>query len=605
MCGITGVVHFGDETAPAPIREMTARLQHRGPDATGIWESGGEMPRAQLGHTRLSIIDLAGSHQPMASADGRYVLVFNGEIYNYRELRAGLDYPFSTSGDTEVLLAGLIREGAKFVRRLRGQFAFAFYDCARGRLLLARDRVGVLPLYFHLTQNAVYFASEVKALLPALKVSPDLDSLDAYLAYGSVPAPFTLFAGVRKLLPGHTLQIEQGGRAALDCYWSPATNVNHGTSDETTVELLDEALLQAVEACLVSDVPVGAYLSGGLDSSLVVALMRDLQPQGAIATFSAGFGDSRFDETEHAHRVARLFGTEHHQVDVHPEDLVELWPDLTWYRDAPVSQPADIAVFRLAQAARQEVKVVLSGEGSDELFAGYPKYSAAPLTGLAGSFRAAAPFVDGLLAGAGRGRIVERAAMAFPRGEAIRTWFAPFPEWQRRRLLGAGSPRALPAYPATGAGMVSDILRHDLLTWLPDNLLERGDRMSMAAGLELRPPFLESAVVDLALRLPERMKVRGGRRKWAVKELAARRLPADIVERRKVGFRVPLDLWFRGGLRPLAEDLLISPDSFVSNLLDRRLIAGLLASHVSGRSNEERGLWSLMSLEMWHRVFFT
>jgi asparagine synthase (glutamine-hydrolysing) len=603
MCGIVGMVGFANGCEPAPIERMTDLLRHRGPDDVGYWRSETGKPPAALGHARLSIIDVTASRQPMSSVDGRYLLVFNGEIFNYRQLRAEVPYPYRTDGDTEVLLAGLVRQGPAFVSRLRGQFAFALYDSLEGSVLLARDRLGVLPLYVHLSDTAVLFGSEVKALLPAMATVPDTASLDAYLAYGAVPAPFTLFTGIRKVLPGHTLFIDGAGRSHSECYWSPEQSAAAPPADGLAVRHVGEALREGVRSALVADVPVGAYLSGGLDSSLVVSLMRSLQPDDDIATFCASFGSGPHDEAPYARRAAALLRTDHHQVEVRADDFLELWPELTWYRDAPISQPADIAVFRLAQAARQHVKVVLSGEGSDELFGGYPKYSMAQVTGAAGTLHPAAPFLDRLMGRTGRARIVERAALAYPRSEAVRTWFAPFPEWQRRRLLGGSRPRPLPAYPSK-RGMVNAMLRHDLATWLPDNLLERGDRMSMAAGLELRPPFLDHDVVDLAQSLPHHVKVRGGRRKWVVKQVAGQYLPKEIIDRPKVGFRVPLDRWFRGDLKEMAADLLTSSNSFVANVLDRRETARLLQDHLHGRSNEERGLWTLLSLEVWHRRFF-
>lgn len=614
MCGFAGVVRWDGSAVPAEqLDAMIARLTHRGPDAAGSWAALGSEPRVRLGHVRLSIIDLAGSPQPMATRDGRFSLVFNGEILNYRQLRAQLDYPFTSNGDTEVLLAGLAAEGASFVAKLRGQFAFALWDHQEQSLLLGRDRLGILPLFYSYGEGSIAFASEIKALLPALSKAPsvDHDSLDTYLAYGSVPAPFTLFRGLRKLPPAHVLSVDRRGRASLRRHWRPPARDPLGHWTEATAQAaLEHQLREAVEAALVADVPVGAYLSGGLDSSLIVAIMRDLAPHGRILTFAAGFGDPRYDETQFARTVAARCATLHHQVDVRPSDFEDLWPVLTWQRDAPLAQPADIAVFRLAQLAREHVKVVLSGEGSDELFAGYPKYSLAPLTGLAGRWApglasSLEPRLDHVLGRRWqRVRIGLRSASVVDPDEAVRSWFAPFVDWERRRILtGAPSRRPLPAF-GQDDPIVRRMLVHDLQTWLPDDLLERGDRMSMAASLEMRPPYLDRNLVDLAFRMPDSLKVRRGHRKWILKQVAASYLPALIINRPKIGFRVPLDAWFKDGLDTMARDLLLSSDSFVCDVMDRRTVAKTLDRHVRGRANEARALWTLLSLEVWHRQYF-
>lgn len=608
MCGIVGIVRFDSEPVPeALLRTMAERLTHRGPDAEGFWTDG----TTGFGHRRLSIIDVGSSAQPMATVDDRLHLSFNGEILNYRELRASLSYPFRTDGDTETLLAAHRVHGADAVSLLQGQFAYALHDRQLGELLLVRDRMGILPLYYHLDAHRIVFASEVKALLPALETGPEIDtaSLDDYLSLRSVPAPHTLFAGVRKLPAGHRLRVTASGASRLERYWSIPDGTRTEIDPVSAVDEVDAALQQAIGAAMVADVPLGAYLSGGVDSSLIVAMMSRLRGGAGVATFAAGFGDPRFDELPHARRVSGLLGTRHHEVMVSPSDFADLWPRLTWHRDAPVSEPSDFAVHRLAELARRHVTVVLSGEGSDELFAGYPKYLAAQRFALAGRIPAAVrvPVVDALQRRlppvAARARIALRTLTGATEEERMRSWFAPFTQAERRELVGRWDAHPRASAPTDG-DLIRRMLAADCVSWLPDNLLERGDRMSMAASLELRPPFLDHRLVSLAFGLPSSLKVRGGTLKWVVKEVARRYLPDDIVDRRKVGFRVPMDAWFRGGLQDMAWDLLGSEDSVAATMLDRAAVVRLLERHRTGTANEEARIWPLLSLEVWHRTFF-
>ncbi|MEZ5165899.1 MAG: asparagine synthase C-terminal domain-containing protein [Acidimicrobiales bacterium] len=370
---------------------------------------------------------------------------------------------------------------------------------------------------------------------------------------------------------------------------------------------METQLTDSVREGLVADVPVGAYLSGGVDSSLISALAAR-ESEHRLQTFSAGFDDSRVDELPHAELVSRHLGTDHHPVVLRADDFQDLWHTLTWHRDAPISEPADLAVFRLAEMARQHVKVVLSGEGSDELFGGYPKYRYATLAARMGIVpdairRPVLGMSERLLpARLGKLRIALRAAAATG-PERSRAWFAPFTEAERARLLGPDAVRSTPPV-AEGRDPVESMMLTDCGPWLSDNLLERGDRMSMAASLELRPPFLDERLVETALALPSSIRVHGGTTKWVVKEVARRYLPAEIVDRRKVGFRVPLDSWFRGGLRDMAHDLLLGNGSFVGEIMDRPAIAAILDSHDAARRDEEIRIWTLLSLEIWHQRFF-
>ena len=589
---------------------MMEVLRHRGPDAEGLLVQG----PLGIGHRRLSIIDLVGSHQPMQTPDGRFTLTFNGEIFNYQQLRRDEDYPYRTNGDTEVVLSTISRHGPHAASRFVGQFAFAMHDREASETWLVRDRVGVLPLYYYLDGQRLIFGSEIKAVLVALGDSVRLDEaqLRGYLKSRVVHAPNTLFASVKKVPPGHIVRIDKHGTASVERYWAlpQAGDVLH-LPVEDAVNLVEDTLVQAIEASLVADVPVGAYLSGGVDSSLIVALTKAARTRAGslepIKTFAAEFGDERVDETVYSQLVAKALGTDHHRVLVRPESFHAEWERLTWHRDAPVSEPADIAVAQLARAASEHVKVVLSGEGSDELFGGYPKYRYARAT------RAANLVPNGLRtgvlrrverslpAGRAKARIALRALSGADRAH-MDDWFASFTDYECDLLLGASTARPLRERAHRDA--IDLMARLDLETWLADNLLERGDRMSMASSLELRPPFLDHRLVECAFRLPSSLKVRNGHTKWIIKEVATRHLPAEVVWRPKVGFKVPLDAWFRRDLEALSRDLLLASDSFVSSLVDTNAVSRLIDDHTRHRRDEEIRIWTLLSLEIWGRQFF-
>jgi asparagine synthase (glutamine-hydrolysing) len=604
MCGIAGIRRFdGAAVSRELLAEMAKRLHHRGPDDSGFWSDGS----VGFAHTRLSIIDLAGSPQPMAGASGTTTIAFNGEILNYKELRTALAYPFRTQGDTEVLLALYEQHGAAGVAKLRGQFAYALHDAKTGDTHLFRDRLGILPLYYYADSAMFAFASEIKALLTAIgSAEVDHESLHDYLTHRSVPAPYTLLRGVRKVPQGHHLVVSAAGDVRTEPYWElPRESAIRSVTPEEAVQLVDEALTASVRDALVADVPVGAYLSGGVDSSLITALVARERNGAPLHTFSAGFGDPRVDEIHWAEKVAGIVGSQHHNVIVTADDFRDSWAKLSWHRDAPLSEPADVAVFRLAELARRDVKVVLSGEGSDELFGGYPKYRFAQATRFAGALPSFAlrRLEKALPASKARLGIALRAIAEPSYAERMRGWFAPFTVAERAALLGGPATRSVLAPYVDGRGdALRRMLYADSHTWLADNLLERGDRMSMAASLELRPPFLDHRVAELAFSLPSNVKVRGGTTKWVVKEVARQHLPADIVDRPKSGFKVPLDAWFRDGLRDMAFDLLTGPTSFVGKTFDRAAVRALLDDHDSGDRNEQPRIWTLLSLEVWHQT---
>lgn len=603
MCGIAGIRRLdGQLVEEQVLLAMSSELTHRGPDGGGTWVRG----NTGLAHRRLAIIDVAGSGQPMTSRDGHAVSCFNGEIFNYRALRDRLGGDWRTGGDTELLAELFLSEGPGGVARLRGQFAYCIVDRRDGSLWLFRDRIGVLPLYYVRTPHVFAFASEVKALL-AVVGQPQVDesSLGAYLTRRAVPAPATLYRGVRKLPPGSWLKLSSDGRVEVVRWWSPPDpDESSSISPTAAVEAVRSALDTAVDRALVADVPVGAYLSGGVDSSLIVATAARQRGAGDLHTFAAGFDDPRTDELHHARQVAEHVGTRHHEVIVRPADFLSDWARLTWHRDAPLSEPADIAVNRLATAASEQVKVVLSGEGSDELFAGYPKHAWAARAALyaRAPHRLRRPISRGLERSLpprlNRMRVAVRAVGEHA-DDMDSAWFAPFTSAERHTLLGESHDLDRPAR-GPESDPLARMLRADAATWLPDNLLERGDRMTMAASVELRPPFLDADLAELALRLPTSLLRFGGTSKWLVKEVARALLPAQIVDRPKAGFRVPLDAWFRSGLADTARERLLDQGSYVGSVMERGSLERLLTSHTSGRRNEDMRIWTLLSLEVWH-----
>ncbi len=623
MCGLAGWIAPA-ATAPGAgvIEAMTAAIAHRGPDGSGrvdaVTRDGGW--RLALGHRRLAIIDPNGGVQPMHSADGRVSLVFNGEIYNFRDLRAelvSLGHLFRTQSDTEVLLEAYRAWGAACVTRLRGMFAFALWDAGRERLLLARDRFGKKPLYlWRGSSGALVFGSEIKALLahPAVPRRLDRASVAEYLSWRYVPGPHTLFDGIVKLRPG-SWALWEGGRLAEASYWAPPDAGERATRDSPAdpVGAFTRLLDECVELRMVSDVPFGAFLSGGLDSSAVVALMSrhsDLP----VNTFSVGYAEARYSELKYARVVAGAFRTNHHELEISAEDVISDLPALTAFRDAPVAEPADVPIHRLSREAARTVKMVLTGEGSDELLGGYPKHRAEPWVGLyqravpaAWHDRAVRPPAEALPYAWRRLKTVARVAgLRDPRVRLPR-WFGAFTPAEVEGLLAlAAEPRELDPAPfrvARRASALRRVLAFDQASWLPDNLLERGDRMTMAASIEARMPFMDHELALYLSRLPDRWRVRGLTGKVLLRRSMAGVLPPVVLDRPKVGFRVPVNEWFQGRLRGWVHDLLLGSGSLTREWYRRERLAGLVDEHVSGRRNHEKALWMLVTLELFQRRY--
>ena len=621
MCGIVGAITppTSDVTRET-IERMLDAIAHRGPDGHGIAEfltCGGQ--RVLLGHRRLAIIDPEGGHQPMLEPQAGLAITFNGEIYNFRELRDELKvygYAFALDSDTEVLLRAYQHWGDKVVDKLRGMFAFAIWDSKNQRLYMARDRFGEKPLFLRQDGESLFFASEIKALLqlPQPKPGVNLSAVWDFLAYRYVPGPKTLFDGIRKLNPG-TCATWEKGKLTERRYWSAPDRESppEKTPERDVVNTFLGRLDEAVKLQMVSDVPFGAFLSGGLDSSTIVALMT--RHNTNVRTFSVGFGEGGYSELGYASVVAKHFGTQHHELTVNFDDIVANLPKLVGYRDAPISEPSDIPIYMLAKEASKTVKMVLTGEGSDEILGGYPKHVyerfvqgyqllpgyirnnlIAPLTqSLPYEFRRAKTAVTNLNIEDWRERYVR--------------WFGALNHTERDELTvlrmheGAQGDAAPPFDAARDSTTLRRILYFDQTSWLPDNLLERGDRMTMAASIESRVPFLDHELATYVSSLPDSYRVKGMKTKWILRQAGKSLIPDAILERPKVGFRVPVNKWFQGPLKEYLVDHLKSGDSKTRAYYDNQVLDRMLDDHIDGRQNHEKLLWALLNLEIWHRQY--
>lgn len=638
MCGITGAVWTDPRLAVSHdvLAQMTDVLAHRGPDDRGCYTSelrvappSPTLPGLALGHRRLAVIDLAESRQPMASEDGNIQLVFNGEIYNFHELRQRLEasgHQFRSHGDTEVLVHLYEDEGVDVVRHLVGMFALAIWDRSRRRVVLARDRLGQKPLVYRAEPGRLLFASELKSLLAVPDVPRAIDpaALDEYLFYQYVPPPRTIYSGISKLPPGH-VAVWENDRLSVSAYWQPDFAREQPRTEAEYVAELRLRLGDAVRSQLVSDVPLGAFLSGGVDSSIVVALMREHAAR-PVNTFTVGFPDPAYDESAYARRVAAHLGTEHRELRVEP-DCAELLPTLAWHFDEPFGDSSAVPTYYLARETRRHVKVALSGDGGDELFAGYDRYRALRLAAACDRLpavlrRLVSSPIWQRLPGAGRQKSAARRLKRFaevvatpPDGRYVEL-IAIFNDARRAALYGdefvAQLPERDPAeYVAAalarsgGRDRVTAASLADLVTYLPGDLCTKVDIATMAHGLECRQPLLDHRVVELAVAMPVRLKLRGGRGKRILREAFGHLLPRDVFRRRKTGFGVPLDRWFRTELKDLAHDTLLAGDALARDYFRRAAIDELLADHATGRADHSARIWSLVMLEFWHRAWFT
>jgi len=620
MCGVFGWISKDSRRLGRDrLIALTDEMKHRGPDAGGyeLMEIDGGRASLGLGHRRLSILDLSSAGaQPMWSADRAYCVVFNGEIYNYLELReelAARGHVFSSGSDTEVLLEAYRAWGDACVTRFRGMFAFALYDSRDDSVFFARDPYGKKPLFFYRSGETLVFSSEIHAItrFPDFDSRFDWGSLDGYLVDRFVPGPATFFARIEKLPPGMRARW-RSGRLTIERYYTPplarrAPDI-HTMADAAAQ--LRATLEEAVRLRLRCDAPFGAFLSGGLDSTAILALMAQNLP-GPVKTFSADFTIDGYSEAKEAAEAARFFGAEHHPVEVGPKIFFDHWDEAVLRRGAPVSEGADIAILILSKAAGASVKMVLSGEGADEFFCGYPKYLAERYTALYHRF--VGPGAHALLASivdrvpdARRLKVLFKALSACDPSERARLWFGDMSRSEREMLLGRSSPAPCnPDFVLVGDG-VSNVRRaqyFDQTCWLPDNTLERGDRMMMAGSVEGRMPFMDIEVAELAARIPDKVMMQGGVGKAVLRESMKDMLPAWVLRRAKNGFRVPFEHWLRGPHGETMRDLLLSEDSTTARLLHRPAIEKTVSAHMSGVADNSRILWSLMNLEKFLRVY--
>jgi asparagine synthase (glutamine-hydrolysing) len=608
MCGICGIVALRGAPDRERLEAMSATLVHRGPDSAGIVLQGA----AALAARRLSIIDLETGDQPIANEDASVHVVQNGEIYNYRELRAELEragHVFRTHGDTEVLVHAYEEWGDAFPRRLRGMFAVAIWDGPRARLLLARDAFGVKPLYYRVSTEGLEFASELRAL-PRGEI--DLDALDAFLAFNSIPSPLTIFRDTRKLAAGHVLTWE-AAELRLERYANPAPAPADALRDDDDAELIEECrarIRDSVRAHLVSDVPVGVLLSGGVDSGLLAALAAE-ESREPLRTFSIGFEESSFDELAEARRVAQRYATDHHELVLRP-DAALLLPALAEAFDEPFADSSALPTYLVSELAARHVKVALSGEGGDELFGGYYTYAADLLAArIGGLARLARPLVELLPSSSAKASLDYRAkrfarASHLPPLERHHGWKEIFSPELRAELTGRSNGfDPVDVYrerfaETEGAELLARLQDVDRAVYLVDDLLVKTDRASMAHSLEARVPFCDPVVASFAHALPTRQKVRGLRKKLLLRRAAAPLLPRSVVYGRKRGFSIPAAAWLRGELEPYARATLSAETLRRQGFFDPRTVERLIDDHVSRREDRSRQLWGLLAFTLWH-----
>ena len=619
MCGIAGYTHSSRAIDGSLIRRITAALGHRGPDQDGVYESA----CVSLGAVRLKIIDLDDGDQPMASAAGDTVIVFNGEIYNHAELRRELEqrgHRFRTRCDTEVALHAFLEWDTECFARLRGMFAIAIWSERTKRLVLARDRLGIKPLYIAHRRSEIYFGSEMKAILehPEIARTLNLGALDDYLSLNYAPGRETLIEGIEKLTPGHWLEWHNG-QIRTEAFWALDFHPRQWTLGAAK-EQLDALLRQAVREHLVSDVPLGIWASGGLDSSTILhyaSLVNAGAHHGRLKTFSVSFSGRCCDESRYFREVAAAYGTEHHEFDLSPNvELQDAIEDFAWYSDEPSADAGALPVWFLSRMSRQHVTVTLSGDGADELFGGYLTYMA---DRWASSLRCVPGGVRRLMLGAlDRYCPVSDKKLSFEYklkrwiqgsflapDEAHFFWNGTFSRAQKRELLTCAVDTASRGFlqrlaaPANGTGGVNRYLLLDQYSYLPADILHKVDRMSMAHSLEVRPPFLDHRIVEFAASLPEDFKIRGVTQKFLLKELMRGKLPASILHRKKSGFDIPAHEWFRGFLRPMLYEAL-SPEAIENTGIFRPgVIERLIRDHMERRVNVGYHLWGLLTLFIW------
>jgi asparagine synthase (glutamine-hydrolysing) len=628
MCGIAGIVasdrlHTDERARLTQMRDV---LAHRGPDDAGLYCDD----HAGLAHRRLSIVDLAQGHQPLANEDGTIHVAFNGEIYNHADIRPILEaagHQYRTRCDTETIVHAYEQWGDACVERFRGMFAFAVWDAPRRRLLLARDRMGIKPLYWAMVDGRLLFGSEIKAILESglIRAEANDRAIPELLGTRYLSGTETLFKGIYRLLPGHLLTFHRGGAVTRQWWDIPVGEPNPAVSrlsDAQAVAEFRARLEDAVRTRLMSDVPLGMFLSGGLDSSAIAALMARMIDR-PLETFSVAFRQRAFSELDYARQVVTAIHANPHEIVIDEADFFGALPRLVWHEDEPIAHPSSVPLYFVSKLAREHVTVVLTGEGSDELLAGYGKYPRALLNWRAGRLWAVAPdpirhFVQDTLVPrlpARVGRYARRSFLGMPRTPEAMFFdnFAAIGLRRQARLLdprfaGVATPDVYAAsrtyfdIPNGHSTTLDRLLYADLKTYLVE-LLMKQDQMSMAASIESRVPFLDHPLVEFAAALPPRMKLRGFTTKWILREAVKAVLPSDILTRRKMGFPVPFGQWMRGAGAGLARDVLLDPRARQRGITDPTAVATLIDAHANGAADGTDAIWSLMNLELWYRTF--
>lgn len=618
MCGIVGFIdHQISETASrARLQQMNDTIIHRGPDDEGYFTA----EQVGLAMRRLSIIDLSGGHQPIYNEDENIVIVFNGEIYNYQELMKELvakGHTFKTVCDTETIIHLYEEEGIDCVQKLRGMFAFAIWDKKRQRLFVARDRLGIKPCYYHWANGRLIFASEIKAILkhPDINASVNLEALSDFLSLKYVPAPQTMFAGIESLPPGHIL-IYENEQMQIKPYWRLSFGeIDHGRSEASYLEELGELLRESVRLRLRSDVPFGAFLSGGVDSSTIVALMSEFLDE-PVKTFSVGYEGA--SELPYARLIADKFQTDHHEIMIEAKDFPQLTEQVIWHLDQPLADQATLAAYMVSKLAANHVKMVLTGEGGDELFAGYARYSGERLAPwfnhLPAGVKSLALATSQRLPGLRRPKIALYALCQPDEATRFTNWFPLFNDTSKAALLTENLKQTLNGHTTTAVFAhhlnqtdarepLNRMLYADTKLWLPDYLLLRGDKLSMAASIEGRVPLLDHKLVEFAATLPPHLKLNRLTSKYLLKQFARTVIPAEIIDRKKEGFPIPIAEWFRHEAREFIRDILSTEAVQKRGLFNVNTVATLLQEHEDGFADHSVLLWGLVNVELWQRQF--
>ena len=629
MCGINGIA-LSSRARKRLDRELLERMRdvirHRGPDDQGVFIEG----RIGLGHRRLSIVDVMGGHQPMTNEDGSLQITYNGEIYNHQDLRPLLEargHLYQTHCDTETILHLYEEYGATCVEHLRGMFAFAIWDTNKQELFIARDRLGIKPLYYTYTADgSLYFGSEIKTLLVALDSRPEINfaALPDYLANHAPSGEDTLFTGVKRLLPGHTLTWSDQD-LQVRSYWDVSfTKDESHRSDEDLISEWGDLFREAVRLRLMADVPLGMFLSGGIDSSAIAAVMSSFNPE-PIKTFSVAFHEREANELTYARLIAKRYQTDHHEVLLGPDEFFELLPRLVWHEDEPLAHPSSVALYCVSRLAAKHVKVVLTGEGSDELLAGYGRYNRTVINLTLGKqYERLAP--------AALSATIRRGIESFPAGRHVKQklartflfiepnieslYFDNFAVFSAERQRGLLRPETLERIgnldpysnvrslleQSGGTSLLDRLLYADIKTYLQE-LLMKQDQMSMAASIESRVPFLDHKLVEFTARLPDRLKLKGATTKYVLRKSMKDMLPKEILARGKMGFPVPIGKWFRGPFKSIVEEYVLSERAMQRGIFDSDFVRNLVADHQQGSDHSER-LWALVNFEIWLRQFF-